>query len=151
MKQSVTIVQDKHGDYTAHAAGCRDIARANDIRWSINATSKREVALDAYSDFIDEGSMTAEEAMIFLRFLPCVKLPLEARNATPVLVAYIVGASEFDIAEFAPGAVSILGASGDYTVVEQGEQEGETVYIDGKPYTLESLQKLTTFRSVTPA
>lgn len=71
---------DGSPEVRVHRAGCRDIMR--DVRpgpeWSActshyetAGTSKQDIAEDFHADFIEEGSMTAEDAMNYCWFLPC--------------------------------------------------------------------------------
>lgn len=59
------------GEFRVHAAGCRDL---HDRPIPLAATTAREIAAELNSDLIDEGSMTADEALDYVRFLPCTGL-----------------------------------------------------------------------------
>jgi len=57
-----------------HKAGCRDITR--DLRgatshYEVEVATQAEAAEDFWADFIAEESMTAEQALTYLDFLPC--------------------------------------------------------------------------------
>lgn len=71
---NVTVVL-RSGDYTVHRTGCQHLGRElrlADNNWSLDAATKREVALDAWCDHIAEGSMTEDEAVGFTSFAPCL-------------------------------------------------------------------------------
>jgi len=73
----ITQVYDPNGrgaELRVHRAGCADAvreARKATSSYTTEAASKREAAEDFYADFIDEGSMTAEDALGYTDFLPC--------------------------------------------------------------------------------
>lgn len=66
------------GEFRVHAAGCRDLHdprhAQHDRPIPLAATTAREIAAELNSDLIDEGSMTADEALDYVRFLPCTGL-----------------------------------------------------------------------------
>lgn len=71
-------VLSPQGYFRVHAAGCRDL---HDHRKSqhaspfdVAAQTREEVAAELNQDFIDEGSMTPEEALDYVTFLPCTGL-----------------------------------------------------------------------------
>jgi len=58
-----------------HRAGCRDIAKALrgcTSHYELEATSRRQVSDDFWSDFIAEESMTSDDGMGYTDFLPCL-------------------------------------------------------------------------------
>lgn len=68
-----------NGDPEIHATGCRDIARraqhcSHRGRWTTEAASYTEIADEFACDFIDEGSMTQDDAVqwILAGIKPCV-------------------------------------------------------------------------------
>lgn len=77
--QNLTIIY-KADVIRVHGAGCADIAK--DSRGALTVytatfTTLRAAAEDFYSDFIDEGSMTSDQAISYSHFLPCCHLPLD--------------------------------------------------------------------------
>lgn len=76
------LLDQSRGDFHVHAAGCADIARSArrdpmfDQGWSINASSRLEIAGAIYEDIIaeDEGS-SAADYLSTIHFAPCVTLP----------------------------------------------------------------------------
>lgn len=71
----VTIV---HGDNAhVHKAGCADLARRERKNrhylsdYTLTVATRREAALDAWSDFVAEESMTEDDAIAYTEFYPC--------------------------------------------------------------------------------
>lgn len=67
----------------AHKAGCADLKKRTkhgEVRgtgaWGFEAASLTEAAEEIAADFIEEGSMTVEDALASIHFAPCVALPL---------------------------------------------------------------------------
>jgi hypothetical protein len=82
--QKLSVLDPNEADAWSevHAAGCAHLNRRG--RWGIkrgtnayelDATSLLDAAESIASDFIAEGSLTAEEALQHIHFAPCVKLP----------------------------------------------------------------------------
>ena len=64
-----------------HKTGCRDIRRnihrdSHEGMWTEDHDSLTSAAESFASDFIDEGSMTIEDALSAIYFYPCVTLPI---------------------------------------------------------------------------
>lgn len=79
----------RHGAFRVHASTCshakRDMELPNNGNnwgngWEMKAFSLREIAVCIYSDMIDEGSMTEQDALADVEFCNCVKLPMEAKK-----------------------------------------------------------------------
>ena len=71
----ITII---HADNAhVHKAGCADIKRRERksrhflSEYSLTVESQREAALDAWSDFVAEESMTEDDAIAYTYFYPC--------------------------------------------------------------------------------
>ena len=61
-------------DVRVHKAGCRDVdkdKRRADTVYNMEANSFQDVANEFYSDFINEGSMTTDQALNYCNFAPC--------------------------------------------------------------------------------
>ena len=63
-----------------HKAGCKHVTRSKfpeTLQWPdiFEAATLAEAAAYMASDFIAEGSMTVDEAIGYITFAPCVKLP----------------------------------------------------------------------------
>jgi hypothetical protein len=63
-------------DVRVHKAGCRDIEREcarrrPTTRYSSEASSKQDAANNFYSDFVESGEMTEQDALSYTTFLPC--------------------------------------------------------------------------------
>ena len=63
-----------------HKTGCRDIKRksyrdAHSGQWTEDHDSLTSAAESFASDFINEGSMTIDDALAAIYFYPCVTLP----------------------------------------------------------------------------
>lgn len=75
VKVTVVVV---NGDPEVHAAGCADLKKGRkvrvDVKYDLTVSSRQEVANDFWADFIDEESMTAEEALGYTQFYPCCGL-----------------------------------------------------------------------------
>ena len=75
----VTIVHTSDDGARVHKAGCADIKRRETKRrdflsaYTVEVDSKRKAALDAWSDFVAEESMTEDGAMCYTDFLPCTE------------------------------------------------------------------------------
>jgi hypothetical protein len=60
-----------------HKAGCADTTRRGKrVHWTFDAATLTEAAEEVASDFLDEGSMTIEDALADIHFAPCVTLPV---------------------------------------------------------------------------
>jgi hypothetical protein len=73
------------GDTRCHKTGCRDIGRERvrwQNEWTEDADTLDELAASVFSDFINEGSITDEQALSYLDCAPCVTLPY-AEDSTP--------------------------------------------------------------------
>ena len=73
----VTIVHDSNDNASVHIAGCADIKRRAERKrshlssYDIEVSTQREAALDAWSDFVAEESMSEADAMDYTYFYPC--------------------------------------------------------------------------------
>ena len=85
MKLHLIHNQNRSGaEVRVHRAGCRDIQL--DLRGStssdvFDAASQAEAATEWWGDFINEGSMTAADALGHTDFLPCTAGLPEARKS----------------------------------------------------------------------
>lgn len=73
------------GEPMIHADGCRDIERHrhrddHDGRWVVEVDSWDALAVEYACDFLDEGSMTLQDAVQWVKSgaKPCVHLPEES-------------------------------------------------------------------------
>jgi len=87
--QKVTVVNHMDGTIHVHDANCRDLQNLSRYgmingKWSYEATTQREIAIDSYADQIDEGSMDIEMAISEHQFFPCITLD---QNLSPELQA----------------------------------------------------------------
>jgi hypothetical protein len=76
----LVLIDTNETDYwmEVHKAGCGAIGRRAHVygEATFAASTLTEAAADLASDFIDEGSMTLEDARDeHIHFAPCVKLP----------------------------------------------------------------------------
>lgn len=103
------------GEFRVHRAGCRDIARQSN-NWDANYGDMRDpraIAIDLWSDIINEGGMTEDEAEDNVTYLPCCEFQ------------QVPGADE-DSAKNLEEVVD-ADANGPYTeVVGQDESKTET-------------------------
>jgi hypothetical protein len=82
----VTIIMDSDDNAIVHRAGCLDITRRETRKrshishWNANVATAREAAIDAWSDFVSEGSMTEDQAVDYTTVMPCCKFPEAARS-----------------------------------------------------------------------
>ena len=81
---NLTVLNDGNHWLEAHKTGCQHLNRnpqhkhnvRHGIAWTEDHETLRSAAESFASDFIDEGSMTVEDALSSIHFAPCVKLPL---------------------------------------------------------------------------
>lgn len=75
---NITIIPND-GNPEIHKSGCADISRYHRDRrhaeptFSTTVETKEDAAVAWWSDLIDEGSMTATEAIGYCDFKPCAK------------------------------------------------------------------------------
>lgn len=66
------------GVFHVHAAGCRDLSKLVKSQhaepFDVQAEAREAIAAELHADFIDEGSMTPDEALDYVDFLPCTGL-----------------------------------------------------------------------------
>lgn len=77
------------GEFRVHRAGCRDIKRESN-NWTANYGDVRTpegIALDLWSDIIDEGGMEPEDAVANVTFLPCCEFKQVSNNSEEVVDA----------------------------------------------------------------
>ena len=67
----------------AHKAGCADLKKRDRFgmpkgrgAWTMEADTLTEAAEVIAGDFLEEGSMSVEEALGHIHFAPCVDLPV---------------------------------------------------------------------------
>lgn len=80
----VHIIYLNSGAVRVHRAGCRDVAR--ELRGSagrvtseyqVDVSTQHEAAEEFHADFLEEGSMTPDEAWTYTTVLPCAsELPV---------------------------------------------------------------------------
>lgn len=57
-----------------HKAGCSHLGKRKPVHYTLEEIGSRvEAAEEIASDFIDEGSMTVEDALHAIHFAPCLK------------------------------------------------------------------------------
>lgn len=63
------------GLFRVHAAGCRDLNDRSKSQhaspFDVKGETREGIAAELNQDFIDEGGMTADEALDYVTFLPC--------------------------------------------------------------------------------
>jgi ribosomal protein L37E len=77
-KSTVQMFSNTKHWMEAHQDGCAHLTKhpyKNSDPFPVSGASKQEVANDACSDFINEGSMSHDEAVDAIHWAPCVKLP----------------------------------------------------------------------------
>jgi hypothetical protein len=77
-KLYVVSANSDHGWMAVHRADCaetRKLAERGAGGYIIEAETLTGAAVVLASDFIAEGSMTIEQALGYITFMPCVKLP----------------------------------------------------------------------------
>ncbi|MFB9476834.1 hypothetical protein [Nonomuraea salmonea] len=65
---------DRHGQFRVHAATCADAAdpyRQHTDPFPVQARTRRDIAAELSHDLIEEGSLTIDEALDYVDFLPC--------------------------------------------------------------------------------
>lgn len=65
------------GTFRIHRSGCGDLKSLNSQTASpldVAAETSEEIAVELCADFIEEGSMAPDEALDYVRFLPCCGL-----------------------------------------------------------------------------
>ncbi len=54
-----------------HKTGCADLAKLHEQTIETEVDSKTDAAMVVWSDLIDEGSMSVDEAVSYCTFKPC--------------------------------------------------------------------------------
>jgi len=73
MKISIVDPNFSEAWVEVHKAGCQHLGRRKPVHYSEEAESRADAASLIASDFIQEGSMTLEDALNAIQFAPCLK------------------------------------------------------------------------------
>ena len=69
----IAVVDPNHCEWIeVHKAGCRDLGKRKPVHYQFEAETREQIAKETAGDFIDEGSMTLEEAIGHIHFAPCL-------------------------------------------------------------------------------
>jgi len=79
---TVRIIPNTQYWIEVHRDGCSHINRVSTTYygrgWTAEVESLTDIAIEAGSDFLNEGSMTMQDVLRDIHFAPCVRLPMEA-------------------------------------------------------------------------
>jgi hypothetical protein len=108
MKVTFVYSVNNSGQLRVHRSDCKDVKREAPKAatvYTIDAPSKRYAACEFHSDFLGEGSMTAEEAVYYSDFLPCTDELPDTTPAEQLVIAVAAAVAAATEAEIDPDGV----------------------------------------------